>query len=249
LFTGFRLAVSFLTIIPLYKKMANNQELARSVSYYPLVGLLLGSAAAGVCYLLRIFGLTLAADAVALVTMITLTGGLHLDGLMDTADGLLSGRDRGKKLEIMKDSRVGAMGVMAFGTVMLLKLTFLYELDWGLKLTALILAPAAGRWAMAFGIVRYPYARAAGGLGAGLQGAGFTQLAIASVTLTAAAVWLVGWQGVVILGTVGLVTMVCTGMIVKSLGGMTGDTYGATGEMVETWTLFIILLGQQAGLL
>ncbi|MEW6696658.1 MAG: adenosylcobinamide-GDP ribazoletransferase [Bacillota bacterium] len=249
MFASFRLAVSFLTIIPLYKKMANNQELARSVSYYPLIGLLLGSTAAGVCYLLHALGLTLAADVMAFVTMVTLTGGLHLDGLMDTADGLLSGREREKKLEIMKDSRVGAMGVMAFGIILLLKTAFLYELELGLKLTALILAPAAGRWAMVFGITRHPYARAAGGLGAGLKEAGLFQLGIASFTLVAATVWLTGWQGLIILGMVGLATMVITGMTVKSLGGMTGDTYGTTGELVETWTLFIILLGQQTGLL
>ncbi len=249
MFSSFRLAVSFLTIVPVYKKMADNQELARSVSYYPLIGLLLGSTAAGVCYLLRTLGLTLAADVISLVTMIILTGGLHLDGLMDTADGLLSGRDRGKKLEIMKDSRVGAMGVIAFVAIMLLKTAFLFELDLGLKLTALILVPAAGRWAMVFSITRYPYARAAGGLGAGLKEAGFPQLVMASATLVAAGVWLAGWQGLVILGAVVPFTMVFTGVIVKSLGGMTGDTYGATGEMVETWTLFIILLGQQTGLL
>ncbi|CCO07972.1 adenosylcobinamide-GDP ribazoletransferase [Desulforamulus hydrothermalis] len=247
--TGFRLAVSFLTIIPLYKKMAKNQELARSVSYYPLVGLLLGAAAAGLCVLLQRLGLTLGADALALAALIFLTGGLHLDGLMDTADGLLSGRDRSKKLEIMKDSRVGAMGVIAFGTMLLLKLSFLYELNSSLKITALLLAPAAGRWAMVYSIVRHPYARASGGLGAVLQGAGYAQLALASMFFAAAAFWLAGWPGVLITVTAALTAGVCTALIVKSLGGMTGDTYGATGEMVETWTFLIILLGQQAGLL
>ncbi|GAB6158353.1 adenosylcobinamide-GDP ribazoletransferase [Desulfotomaculum varum] len=247
--TGFRLAVSFLTIIPLYKKMANNQELARSVSYYPLVGLLLGAVAAGICFFLQRVGLTLGADALALATLIFFTGGLHLDGLMDTADGLLSGRERSKKLEIMKDSRVGAMGVIAFGTMLLLKVSFLYELNPALKITALLLAPAAGRWAMVYSIVCYPYARATGGLGAVLQGAGYTQLALASVFFMVAAIWLAGWPGVLIPVTAALAAMGCTAFIVKSLGGMTGDTYGATGEMVETWTFLIILLGQQAGLL
>lgn len=248
MFNSFRLAISFLTILPVYKKMANNQELARSVSYYPLVGLLLGAVAAGSCYGLRSLGLGISADVVALVIMITITGGLHMDGLMDTADGIFSGRDREKKLEIMKDSRVGAMGVIAFGTVFLLKIAFLYELTLGPKLMALILAPAAGRWAMTLCIIHYPYARPTG-LGACLQQAGYGQLMVASIILIAASWGLAGFMGLAVLAAIVPAVVVTAGIILKCLGGMTGDTYGATGELIETWTICIILLGQQMGLL
>ncbi|AEF93480.1 Cobalamin synthase [Desulfotomaculum nigrificans CO-1-SRB] len=244
-----RLAISFLTIIPLYNKKAENQELTRSVSYYPVVGFLLGSIAAGVSYGLRTLGLTLAADVLAVVTMIILTGGLHLDGLMDTADGLFSGRSVERKLEIMKDSRVGAMGVIAFITVLLLKVSFLFELSLAPKLTALILAPTAGRWAMVYAITRYPYARPTGGLGACLKQAGRWQLAAASIFFLAVSLALMGPGGLGLVGLAVLGTVVTAWYISKCIGGMTGDTYGATGELIETWTLLAILLGQQLGII
>lgn len=244
-----RLAISFLTIVPIYKKVATNEDLARAVSYYPLVGLMLGASAAGICFILRSIGFSLAGDTMALVTLILLTGGLHLDGLMDTADGIFSGRSLERKLEIMKDSRVGAMGVIAFGTVMLLKISLLYELELGLKLTALILAPVAGRWAMVYAIIRYPYARATGGLGLCFKQAGKPQVFVASLILVAATVWLAGLKGLAVVGMVILGAMGITAYISERIGGMTGDTYGATGELIETWTLFTILLGQQIGLL
>lgn len=248
MFNSFRLAISFLTIFPVYKKMANNQELASSVSYYPLVGLLVGSLAAGGCYVLRSIGLTLSADVMALVIMLIVTGGLHMDGLMDTADGIFSGRDRERKLEIMKDSRVGAMGVIAFGAVFLLKIAFLFDLTLGPKLTALILAPTAGRWAMAVCVIRYPYART-NGLGGCLQGAGYKHLVEASIILLAASWALAGIPGLLVLAAVVPAVWIIAGIIMTCLGGMTGDTYGATGELIETWTILIILLGQQIGLL
>ena len=243
-----RLAISFLTIFPVYQERAESQELGRSVSYYPLVGLLLGALVAGLCYGLHRLGLTLAGDGLVVVALVVLTGGLHMDGLMDTADGLFSGRNLEQKLAIMKDSRVGAMGVMAFATVLLLKTVFLYELSMGLKLTALILAPAAGRWAMVYGIIRFPYARQEG-LGGSLAQAGRCQLAVATLILLAAALWLAGPAGLGIAAFVLLGTLATTRFISKCIGGMTGDTYGATGELIEVWTILIILIGQQTAFL
>lgn len=247
--SSFRLALSFLTILPVYKKMASSEELARSVSYYPLIGLLLGLSAAGINVVLHNVGLRLTSDVLSLVTIITLTGGLHLDGLMDTADGLLSGKNRDKQLEIMKDSRVGAMGVLALGMVLLLKTTFLFEINFDLKLTTFILMPVAGRWAMVYAITRYPYARPSGGLGNCLKQAGAFQFIAASITLLLTCIGLAGLHGLVIILVILLATMIITRTIYKRLGGMTGDTYGATGELIETWTIFIILMGQQIGLL
>ena len=249
LLNSFRLALSFLTILPVYKKMASTEELARSVSYYPLIGLLLGLLSAGINFMLHRLGLTMAADVLAIVTMIVLTGGLHLDGLMDTADGLLSGKNRERKLEIMKDSRVGAMGVLAVSIVLLLKMAFLYELTFDLKLTTLVLAPVAGRWAMVYAITRFPYARAGGGLGNVLKQAGPMQIIVASLTLVVTCISLFGLQGFVIIGAILVAAMMITGTINKCLGGMTGDTYGATGELIEIWSIFVILMGQQTGIL
>ncbi len=142
--------------------------------FYPFVGWVLGGLVAVLGGMLTALGLppTVAA-ALTLCGWIALTGALHLDGLMDTADGIFSHRSRERMLEIMKDSRVGAMGVIACVLLLLIKWSLLSELlgtsgerlpsSWPL----VSLAPLWSRWFMVAAIVGWPYARASqsGGLG------------------------------------------------------------------------------------
>jgi adenosylcobinamide-GDP ribazoletransferase len=175
--------------------------------------------------------LLLAANALA-------TGGLHLDGLMDTADGVFGGRTVERRLEIMRDSRIGAFGALAGGLTLLGQYACLSELTGVARLTALVVALSLGRWTMAAAIGAFPSARATG-LGATFhQAGGRWPLALATgiALAAAAAAGLVGLCG---FGAAVLVTLLGGRFLTGRLGGLTGDTYGALAMIAETFVLYI----------
>ena len=116
----FLAAIRFLTILPLPGEWgAAESDLADSVPFFPVVGLLLGGLAAAIAWGMARIAPPMVAAAVIVVAMLSFSGCLHLDGLSDTADGFLSSRNRQRMLEIMKDSHAGAMGVIAVACVLL----------------------------------------------------------------------------------------------------------------------------------
>ncbi|WP_281885242.1 adenosylcobinamide-GDP ribazoletransferase [Paenibacillus sp. YYML68] len=187
-------AFQFLTRLPVPVQLQYDDAMfRRSVIWYPLVGAVLGVIVAALGALLTGWAGLSAEVSAALVLgcWVALTGALHLDGLMDTADGLLSHRSRERMLEIMKDSRVGAMGVVACVLLLLVKWTLLSELlhsvqsmndvesarrhPWtaGSGSTWLALLPLAAiwsRWWMVAAVAGFPYARSTDEAGAGLGG-------------------------------------------------------------------------------
>lgn len=239
------LALSFLTVLPVKNTHpATEEEMEKSLYYYPLVGLTLGvilTAFAWVVY--NIGGLGLAGDVLVVALLIILSGGLHMDGLMDTSDGLMSGKEGDRKLEIMKDSRVGAMGAIACLVVLMLKITLLAELPVSQKLWALLLFPVAGRWACVYGITRFEYARTRlGGKSLfSLKNKNMT-LAVASVVLVLIAFLVFKWTGLLLVILVLLFAHIIYSVISKVIGGLTGDTYGALVELTETWVLLLIVV-------
>lgn len=230
-----RLAISFLTIFPVYgNRVADEKEMARSLYFYPVAGFLLGGFLCLAAWGSARLNLGLAGDVVILVFWVLLSGGLHLDGLMDTADGLFSGQPRERKLEIMKDSRVGAMGVLALVCLFLLKLSFLSLIDAPDKYRVLLLAPALGRGMMLMPVAYYPYARSGPGLGRAF-GSSASRLAFpAALLLIGTAGWALQ-QNTLLVGS--LAAVLLAGLVVwgldRILGGHTGDTYGATCEVSE----------------
>jgi adenosylcobinamide-GDP ribazoletransferase len=170
------------------------------------------------------------------------TGGLHLDGLSDTFDGVMSWRPRERKLEIMKDSRIGAMGALAIGAVLLLKFAFLAGAGprWW---QAALVAPALGRWADCYGIFWFPAARE-GGLGrsfnALVRRADFWA---ASAFALAFAIIVAGPSGLIAALLVWAGSHLLARWWVHDLGGLTGDTYGALCEIGEVVALAAITWG------
>lgn len=234
------LAISFLTMAPVYgNRIADDREFANSLYFYPLVGFIIGIILYLVARVTEMLGPGLAAEALIILVWVAVTGALHLDGLMDSADGLFSGRDRERKLEIMKDSRVGAMGAVALVVVVLLKLAFLDNLAPVDKAWVLLVAPATGRFMMVYAICHYPYARPGGGLGAAFGGqAGWPKLIGAALLLVAGAWWAYNWTALAaMVVTVGL-GMLAVSWMARQLGGVTGDIFGALCECSET--VFII---------
>jgi len=230
------LAISFLTIIPAYgKQLADDKEMAGSLAFYPLVGFIIGALLAGMAYVSHRLSLGIGGTALVIVFWIIITAGLHLDGLMDTADGLFSGRERERKLEIMRDSRVGAMGAIALAALLILKYSFLSILDYPLMIWVLIAAPAFGRSTMLLAIYCFPYARSGPGLGKSFAGhINWFHVFAAVFTLLLGAYLLADIPALLLIGLAAVPMVLIIAWIAHQLEGLTGDTYGAICEISET---------------
>jgi adenosylcobinamide-GDP ribazoletransferase len=237
---GFFIALTFLTRIPLPapKVEISSEEFTHSYRYYPLVGLLIG----GLLYLLAkglflVFP-PLVIGAVLLCAELVLTGGLHIDGFMDSMDGLLSARDPQRSLEIMKDSRVGAHASMALVGLLLLKFSLLASLSPS-KLAILILMPTLSRWVFQIGVIGFPYARAQG-LGKGIHEAtNWIPFLISGMCVCLLSFLLIGWSGLVTFAITAIAMTLFARHVSSLLGGLTGDLYGALIELSEVLCLFI----------
>ena len=241
-------ATAFLSIITLpYSKQLFADEAAETSpllgeEYFPLVGLLLALLLALMALVFAPLVPRMVLAALLVVALTSLTGGLHLDGLMDTFDGVFGGRTRERKLEIMRDSRVGSFGVLAGACALLLKFAcFASFAQHSLPAILLVTLPSA-RWSLVLALRCFPGARA-NGLGAtfrqhitrqGLELAGGITLIVAllSTQLT----------GLVVLIIMTITTLVLGTWITRKLGGLTGDTYGAIAEITEIVGLLAFIL-------
>ena len=240
---SFLIGLQFLTRIHLVKQTVwTAEDFGRSTRFFPLVGLVLG-----ICYafaawlLLYALGIRSLTVALLLILPLLLTGGLHADGFMDTADGVFSGRERARKLEIMKDSRVGAFGVVSFVMLMFVQFALLSDMAWPLLVPALFVMPIIGRLAMVLAVACFPYAREDG------MGKTFADMADRSTVVIAAlttAVLVLPWgvlaTAALVLGT--LFALFFCRTMTNILGGVTGDVYGAATVLTETLVLAVFSL-------
>lgn len=240
---SFLLALQFLSIIPLKIKNVDDKSVARSLIYFPLAGLFLGLLLAGIYKLLLILNFpTFASCIILVVTLIILTGGLHLDGLSDTADAFLSRKNRDKMLEIMRDSHAGAMGVLSIICVLLLKIAFLYSIAVQFRPVALVLACVLSRWAMVLPVYLFGYARAEGKAKAYIQGVNLKILLLATGLTFACVIFFWQLKGLYIFVIVASFTYLAGKFINKKLSGITGDTLGALCELNELVVLLTVFI-------
>jgi adenosylcobinamide-GDP ribazoletransferase len=239
----FRIALGFLTILPVSRSLEMTpQRLGRSMALFPAVGLAMGLCLVLINWALQGLLPRPVLDCLLLLLLIVATGGLHLDGIADLLDGLAGGRDREGILHIMKDSRVGAMGVIGLVMLLLLKYLCLFNLPLVDKSAALILMPATGRLIQVVLAVSCRYLRGEEGTGAVfVEYAGEQELLLASGTVLLAAVVLFGLPGVFLVFLLGVATIVLIKYFEARLGGVTGDVLGAASELVEVLTLLLIL--------
>ena len=235
MFSGFAVATTFFTRIPVVTPACRVAWLAAAAWAFPLVGAGIGGIAAFAFLLVQLLGLgDWPAAVLAVLAGIVLTGALHEDGLADTADGLIGGHDRDQRLAIMRDSRHGTFGVVAIVLSVLLRAAALARIgdpiDAGL---ALIAAHAASRAALPVATLVLAPARA-DGLGAA-AGRPRTPLAIAALAIgllvTLAA--LGPTRGAIAFGVAGA-SMSILGMLAhRRIGGYTGDVLGAFQQIGE----------------
>ncbi len=253
---GLLLAVQFLTVLPVRlprRVMADAGHGAPGMSaalpWFPVVGVAIGGLLALLDWALTpIFSVPVRSVVVLVVSALG-TGMLHLDGFVDCCDALLGTRSVERRLEILRDSRVGAFGAIGAVLLCLGRFAAVESLPLGMRAFALIAAPLLGRWAIVYAVVRYPYLRQSG---AGrLFRAGWSVLALTSVI----ALVLLGIsslladaahrQGVLLAGLLAIVSLgvavVWAWWACRRLGGgLTGDTYGAANELVEL-TLLVLM--------
>lgn len=238
MFREFLIAFQFLTVITIRKTLPFDEvAFGRSAAFFPLVGGIIG----GVVWGLDLMASSLVPSALLSVVLTAalaiLSRGLHLDGLADSADGFFGGRDRQHCLDIMKDSRIGTFGVLALTGVLLLKVRALDLLVGEMRTHALFLAPLLSRWALVGMAFRSRPSRDEG-LGALLVRNVHGRELLWASTLTLVVTTIMGGSaGLLLFAVITGITVGVTGYCHHRLGGVTGDTFGAIGELVETVAL------------
>lgn len=238
---AFFAAVMFLTRIPVPKITVSNLDWKKSAAYFPLIGFIIGGfLLLGLFALKELFSTPVAAFLIVLL-WIWITGGLHIDGWMDLADGFGSSRSREEMLEIMKDSRVGAMGVIAAICLIAGKMVAVNELI-RLNLPAvLVFSPLYARFLLIAAIKFWPY-RSEGGLGAGLAAHLTLPAVLVNFILIAGMTyWLTGVNGLLLFFLTAIITGLFILKIYEKLKMLTGDCYGAIVEWAECLSLFLAL--------
>lgn len=228
-------AVRFLTVIPVSWRAEGDAENFKScINYFPVVGLLIGLFGAGFCKLLLLF-FPVPVVAIAIIAYLCfISNCLHLDGLSDSGDGLFSSRPKNRSLEIMKDSRVGAMGVIIVTLVLVAKYAALSSLGPGTLPLAVLFMPLAGRSSIILTMATVKYAREEGGLGEMFYSSKSRVAAIFASLIFGGTLLAYDIQkGVFCLIFVLLGTLLFNRFCCTRLGGATGDTLGANCEIAE----------------
>ncbi|MDH7578782.1 MAG: adenosylcobinamide-GDP ribazoletransferase [Bacillota bacterium] len=240
----FLCAITFLTRLPLpVKKNPQREDFAASVNYFPLVGLVIGGLLGGSWFLFKMTFPAIINGALLLSLHVIITGGLHLDGFMDTLDGLLGGKEREERLNIMRDSRVGAFGVLGAFLLLLIKFSIYTQLNLDL-LPILVLAPVLGRQVIVWALISYPYARQQG-LGNLFNIYGdLRKFAVTTGMTLFISIIFFKIPGLAIFLLTGIFTFILAKSCDRLLGGLTGDTYGAFCELTE---VFVLLIGFMLG--
>lgn len=233
-----RLALGFLTILPvLPRQSADDDFVAGSLRWFPLVGFVLGGVLSLEDLLLKSFFPPALRSALLILSLAVLTGAVHLDGLADTADAFGAGRDRTRALEILRDSRIGSFGALALFFVLALKILALSAIDGRGRYLALCFAPAIARWAMVAVSYRLDYLRVGGAGTVILAGGGSHRLLIASATVALAIVIALSAKALIVWAAAALAATLIRAFYARWLGGVTGDLIGAAGEVIETLVL------------
>jgi len=237
----FFVAIQFLTIIPLpFQLKWEKDDLARSMSLFPLAGLTIGAILAGLNWLIAPYLARPLVDALLITALAVVTGALHLDGLADVCDGIAARGSRERFMEIMKDSRVGAVGVVGVVLGLLLKWQALVGVAIEIKWQALLLFPVITRFCQVQSIVFGRNARQ-DGLGSVLvSGAGKTQFVVAAVLALASSWFLLGINGLVVLAAAMISTALIQAWFTTKIGGITGDVIGCTSELNEILILLLL---------
>lgn len=248
---GLFISLQFFTVVPLRKQLTlTPSRVRKALQLYPLIGLLLGCVLATLAFYTNLLELPDTMIALLIMTVaIGFTGGLHIDGWMDTSDAFFSYRDRDKRLEIMDDPHIGAFGVMSLLFLLGWRYVFILEMIQDVSLLTLMLIASlyfCNRLAMVYIFLFAKPAKSEGIAAFFKQSLQKRDLyfQLGSLFLIGGLIALIHVQaliyvGILLLATIGL-ALYCKRFIIKQFGGITGDTLGAVLEGVET-SLWLVL--------
>ena len=233
-----------------WRREVSPEDLARSTDYFPVVGVIIGLILAGLNWLLGLLLPSAVVNVLLIVSLAAISGALHLDGFVDTCDGIAGHKTPEERWQVMRDSRAGSFGIVGVCCLLLVKYISLNNVPETLLMATLVLMPVVSRWAMVYAIFFYPYAKPSGLGKAFKQGAGWRMFAIATVITLVVAIVLARLANVTYFYLAGLAIMLAIWVIVvimaaylkRKFAGLTGDTYGAINEAAEVCVLLLVCL-------
>jgi len=239
----FLAALSFLTVIPLPRRReVSPEQVGRSTGYFPVVGIIIGLILAGLYWLLRLILPSAVVSGLLLICLVVLTGGLHLDGFVDTCDGIAGHKTPEARWQVMHDSRAGAFGIVGVCCLLIVKYVSLNSVPDSLMMATLVLMPVVSRWAMVYAVFAYPYARPSGLGKVFKEMASRRRLAIATLVALAVVIPWFRLAGLVIMLGVWVIVVAMAAYLKRKFSGLTGDTYGAINEVAEVGVLILVCL-------
>ena len=235
------IALQFLTVLPFkIHTEIKNEDYARSLIYFPVVGLTIGSILSLVPLCCGFLPVPVV-GVIVLILFAFITGALHLDGFADTCDGFYGSKPKEEILRIMRDTRIGAMGVVGVALLLLLKFSLIISIPRDALWRSLVLMCCFSRWVQAAGCL-LPYARDEGKAGLFIKYARRKDIVIAGLFTALVSYALFSLKGIAIFSSSLIPALLFIRYAKTRIGGMTGDTLGAVSEIAEVSTLFSILI-------
>lgn len=238
----FLIALQFLTILPIkIKSKIKEKDSGASLIYFPIIGAFIG-----LLLVLILFAFDflphLVTAVLVLISSIIITGGIHLDGFTDTCDGFYGSKPKEKILEIMRDSRLGAMGAMGIVCILLLKFTLIASLAENILWKTLIMMAVFGRWSQVIACYTSNYARKEGKAKYFIEYNSKKEFLLGGFFTIALFLFLLKLKGIILLTLSLLPIFLFINYTKRRIGGMTGDTLGAINELTEVFVLLNMLI-------
>jgi len=245
----FLAALRFLTIIPLpWGREVSPEKLGRSTGYFPVVGIIIGLILVGLNWLFGLFLPSPVVNVLLVVSSVVISGALHLDGFVDTCDGIAGHKTPEERWQVMHDSRAGAFGIIGVCCLLLVKYVSLNSVPDTLLMVTLVLMPMISRWAMVYAVFVYPYAKPSGLGRVVKQEARWYRFVVATLIVLVVAFVLAQLMGIAIMLGIWIIVMVMATYLKRKFSGLTGDTYGAINEVAEVCVLILVILLVRLGL-
>ena len=213
-----------------------------------MVGVFIGLVLVGLNWLLGLLLPSSLVNALLIVCLVVISGALHLDGFVDTCDGIAGHKRVEDRWQVMHDSRAGSFGIVGVVLLLLVKYIALNSVPEPLMMATLVLMPVVSRWAMVYTVFAYPYAKPSGLGKAFKQGASWHRFIMATLIALVVAAILARLAGLAIMLGIWLIVIAVAAFLKGKFAGLTGDNYGAINEVAEVGLLILVSLLIRLGL-